>query len=210
MTQPRRVVFWRHGRTDWNASGRFQGQANSDLDEVGIAQARAAAIELAKLKPVIVMSSDLKRAHDTALHLTNSLELEVVLDEGLRETHVGVWEGMFRADIEREHTEDLAQWIAGTNIRPGLHGETRTEVALRVRAAVDRGLACLEPGQTMVCVTHGASAMSGVASLLELPLEMWPVFWVMPNCSWSTVIEVPTPTGGNWRLFEYANKVPAS
>ena len=210
MTQPRRVVFWRHGRTDWNASGRFQGQANSDLDEVGIEQARAASVELAKLKPTVVMSSDLKRAHDTAQYLATSIDKEIIVDAGLRETDVGVWQGMLRADIEREHTQDLAQWIAGTNIRPGLHGETRTEVAQRVRAAVDRGLANLGPGETMVCVTHGASAMSGVASLLELPLEMWPVFWVMPNCSWSTVIEVPTPVGGNWRLLEYANRVPTS
>ena len=210
MTQPRRVVFWRHGRTDWNASTRFQGQANSDLDAVGIQQAQAAAIELAKLNPAIVMSSDLKRAHDTALHLADRVNKDIILDAGLRETDVGLWEGMYRADIEREHTEDLAQWIAGTNIRPGKHGETRTEVAARVRASIDRGLAMLEPGQTMVCVTHGASAMSGVASLLDLPLEMWPVFWVMPNCSWSTVIEVLTPTGGSWRLLEYANRVPAN
>ena len=116
MTQPRRVVFWRHGRTDWNASGRFQGQANSDLDDVGIEQARAASVELAKLKPTVVMSSDLKRAHDTAQYLATSIDKEIIVDAGLRETDVGVWQGMLRADIEREHTQDLAQWIAGTNI----------------------------------------------------------------------------------------------
>ncbi len=208
MSQPRRVVFWRHGRTDWNASSRFQGQSDSMLDEVGIKQAAAAALQLARLDPAFIMSSDLQRAHDTALPLADALGLDVVLDEGLRETFVGVWQGMFRADIEREHTKDLQEWIAGTNIRPGLHGETRTEVAARVSAAVNRGLAQIGPGQTLVCVTHGAAAMSGIAALLDLPLEKWPIFAVMPNCAWSIAVETQTPTGPAWRIQEYNTRVP--
>ena len=207
MNQPRRVVFWRHGRTDWNASSRFQGQSDSMLDETGIKQAAAAALQLAKLKPAYILSSDLQRAHHTAMPLADALGLEVVLDEGLRETFVGVWQGMFRADIEREHTQDLQEWIAGTNIRPGLHGETRTEVAARVSAAVNRGLAHIGPGQTLVCVTHGAAAMSGIAALLDLPLEKWPIFAVMPNCAWSIAVETQTPTGPAWRLQEYNTRV---
>jgi broad specificity phosphatase PhoE len=208
VSQPRRVVFWRHGRTDWNASSRFQGQSDSMLDEVGIKQAAAAALQLARLDPAFIMSSDLQRAHDTALPLADALGLDVVLDEGLRETFVGVWQGMFRADIEREHTKDLQEWIAGTNIRPGLHGETRTEVAARVSAAVNRGLAQIGPGQTLVCVTHGAAAMSGIAALLDLPLEKWPIFAVMPNCAWSIAVETQTPTGPAWRIQEYNTRVP--
>jgi len=208
VSNPRRVVFWRHGRTDWNAAGRFQGQSDSNLDEVGIAQAAAAAVELAKLRPTAIVSSDLRRAHNTALPLAQALDLEVVLDAGLRETFVGVWEGMHRSDIEREHTEDLQQWIGGMNIRPGLHGETRTEVAERVRQAVDRGLDMIGPGETLVCVTHGASAMSGIASLLDLPLEHWPIFWVMPNCSWSIVVEAQPFVQAAWRLEAYNTRAP--
>jgi len=177
------------------------------LDETGIKQAAAAALQLAKLKPAYILSSDLQRAHHTAMPLADALGLEVVLDEGLRETFVGVWQGMFRADIEREHTQDLQDWIAGTNIRPGLHGETRTEVAARVSAAVNRGLAHIGPGQTLVCVTHGAAAMSGIAALLDLPLEKWPIFSVMPNCAWSIAVETQTPTGPAWRLQEYNTRV---
>ena len=208
MSDARRIVFWRHGRTDWNAAGRFQGQSDVMLDETGIAQAAAAAIELARLEPAAILSSDLARAVDTARPLAEATGLDVVLDAGLRETFVGVWEGMHRSDIEREHTEDLQNWIGGTNVRPGLHGETRTEVAERVRTAVDRGLTLIEPGQTLVCVTHGAAAMSGIASLLDLPLEHWPIFWVMPNCSWSIVVESEPFVRAPWRLQEYGAKAP--
>jgi broad specificity phosphatase PhoE len=205
----RRIVFWRHGRTDWNAAGRFQGQSDVMLDEVGVAQAAAAAEHLAQLEPSVILSSDLVRAVATARPLADATGLPIVQDEGLRETFVGVWEGMHRADIEREHTDDLQQWIAGTNVRPGLHGETRTEVATRVRAAVDRGLDLTAPGQTLVCVTHGAAAMSGIAALLDLPLEHWPVFSVMPNCSWSIVVESESYVRAPWRLQEYGVRAPA-
>lgn len=210
MIEPKRVLFWRHGRTGWNATARFQGQSDIDLDEVGVAQAAAAAEVIAKLTPApaLIMSSDLRRAQDTAKPLAAALGQEVLLDPDLRETFVGVWEGMARADIEREHTEDLQQWFAGTNVRPGLHGETRTEVAARVRAAIDRGLGKIGPGELLVCVTHGAAAMSGVASLLDLPLEHWPVFGVTPNCSWSIAVEANPGLTGKWRLQEYNVRVP--
>lgn len=208
MIQPRRVLFLRHGRTNWNATARFQGQSDIDLDEVGVAQAAEAAKQIALLKPALVMSSDLRRAHDTARPLAELLDQEVLLDPDLRETFVGVWEGMIRAEIEKEHTEDLQQWIAGTNVRPGLHGETRTEVAVRVRAAVDRGLDKIAPGELLVCVTHGAAAMSGMASLLDLPLEHWPIFGVTSNCSWSIAVEANPGVSLKWRLQEYNVRVP--
>lgn len=208
MIEPKRVLFWRHGRTNWNATARFQGQSDIDLDEVGIAQAAAAAEIIAKLKPNLIMSSDLRRAQDTAKPLAAIVGQDVLLDADLRETFVGVWEGMVRADIEKEHTEDLQQWFAGTNVRPGIHGETRTEVAERVRAAVDRGLAKIGPGELLVCVTHGAAAMSGIASLLDLPLEHWPIFGVTPNCSWSIAVEANPGLTDKWRLQEYNVRVP--
>ena len=208
MIEPRRVLFWRHGRTNWNATARFQGQSDIDLDEVGVAQAAAAAAKIALLKPALIMSSDLRRAQDTAKALAALVEQEVLLDPDLRETFVGVWEGMHRADIEKEHNDDLQAWFAGTNVRPGLHGETRTEVAARVRAAVDRGLDKIGPGELLVCVTHGAAAMSGMASLLDLPLEHWPIFGVTPNCSWSIAAEANPGVTQKWRLQEYNVRAP--
>ncbi|RYY43820.1 MAG: histidine phosphatase family protein, partial [Actinomycetales bacterium] len=66
----RRVVLWRHGRTEWNVAGRVQGQTDTSLDDVGREQARAAAARLASLRPVRILSSDLERARDTAEELS--------------------------------------------------------------------------------------------------------------------------------------------
>jgi broad specificity phosphatase PhoE len=96
MTAPRKIVFWRHGRTPWNAEQRFQGQTDIDLDDVGTGQALRAAGMLATLEPSMIIASDLLRARATAQPLARILGLEVHLDAGLRETFAGEWEGLRR------------------------------------------------------------------------------------------------------------------
>ena len=66
MNTPRKIVFWRHGRTPWNAEQRFQGQTDIDLDDVGTGQALRAAGMLATLEPSMIIASDLLRARATA------------------------------------------------------------------------------------------------------------------------------------------------
>ena len=67
----RRLVLWRHGRTAWNSASRFQGQEDVPLDEVGLDQVRRAAQILAGMKPTRIVSSDLQRAHATAMALAD-------------------------------------------------------------------------------------------------------------------------------------------
>ena len=95
----RRIVLWRHGQTEWNMAGRLQGQTDVPLDEVGREQARIAARLLQSLKPSVIVSSDLSRAVDTARALADLVGLDVLLDEGLRETFVGTWQGLTDAEI---------------------------------------------------------------------------------------------------------------
>ncbi len=123
----RRLVLWRHGRTTWNAEHRFQGQTDVPLDEVGVDQARRAAMELATLEPSVIVSSDLIRARDTAAQLAALTGLEVGLDERLRETFAGDWQGLTREEIRARYGSELDQWAAGSDLRPG-GGERRTEV----------------------------------------------------------------------------------
>lgn len=73
----RRLVIWRHGRTAWNLEHRFQGQTDVPLDEVGVAQAKAAARMLMALRPQIIVSSNLSRARDTAAPLAAACGLEI-------------------------------------------------------------------------------------------------------------------------------------
>lgn len=206
----RRIAIWRHGRTSWNAEQRFQGQTDIALDDTGIAQARRAAAMLASLPPSAIICSDLLRTQQTAAPLVELTGIDPVLDEGLRETYAGEWEGKTRPVLLEEYGEDLHRWSADPQMRAGVVGETRLEVADRMVAAVDRGLALIPQDGVLVVVTHGGAARAGIGRLLGLPAEHWAALGVLTNCSWSVLLE-NSPPGPAWRLQEYnAGSLPES
>ena len=187
---PRRVLVWRHGRTRWNVEHRFQGQADPPLDEVGRHQAAASARLLASYSPIAIISSDLRRAVQTARPLAELLELPVALDRRLRERSLGQWEGLTRDEVIRRHPEQYAHWQAGRDA-PQHGGETRAELAARSLAA----LAAAE-GETVVLVTHSATAMALTGQLLGLPVTGWRAVGPLGNGRWSEF----TPDEHGWRL----------
>jgi probable phosphoglycerate mutase len=198
MGANRRIVLWRHGRTSWNAEQRFQGQTDIPLDEVGMEQARMAAQFLQHLKPDRIIASDLQRAAVTAQMLGDLVDLEVITHSDLRETFAGAWEGLVRAELQRDHGEDFARWAWDSHARAG-GGETRVQVAERMVRAIERELAHVPDGGTLIVATHGGSARAAIASLLGLPTESWSCLGVLSNCAWSVVREDST----GWRLQEY-------
>jgi len=203
-----RLILWRHGRTEWNSQRRFQGQTDVPLDEVGLAQARAAAGQLRLLSPAKIVSSDLQRAFVTASALGDATGVPVAVDARLRETYAGEWQGLSRDELQRDHAVDLAAWAAGSDLRPG-GGERRTEVAARMVAAIDDARAGLSNDDTLVVVTHGGAARAAVGQLLGLAPADWAILGVLTNCAW-TVLQRrfdPESAGGQgsqrWRLEEY-------
>jgi probable phosphoglycerate mutase len=198
MGANRRIVLWRHGRTSWNAEQRFQGQTDIPLDEVGMEQVRMAAQFLQHLKPDRIIASDLQRAAVTAQMLGDLVDLEVITHSDLRETFAGAWEGLVRAELQRDHGEDFARWAWDSHARAG-GGETRVQVAERMVRAIERELAHVPDGGTLIVATHGGSARAAIASLLGLPTESWSCLGVLSNCAWSVVREDST----GWRLQEY-------
>lgn len=212
---PRRLVFWRHGRTAWNAERRFQGQTDVPLDDMGRRQAAHAAELLATLAPDRIVSSDLARARETAEALGAHVGLEVATHSGLRETFAGEWQGLTRRELEEMYGDELARWSAGSDVRPG-GGETRLEVADRMVVTVEAVLAESAPGETIVVATHGGAARAAIGALLELPPEHWAALGVLTNCAWSVLVEnLPdasgTRHGPRWRLQEYnAGSLPVT
>lgn len=206
----RRIVLWRHGRTAWNAERRFQGQTDIPLDDTGVAQAARAATVLARLKPHRIHSSDLARARATAEALAAITGLAVTEDVALRETYAGQWQGLTRTELEDRFGDELQQWAAGSDLRPG-GGETRSEVADRMVAAVDRALDGMAPGETLVVATHGGAARAAIGALLGLPIEHWAALGVLANCAWSVLEENMSGHGPSWRLQEYnAGSLPVT
>lgn len=188
----RRVVCLRHGQTLWNAEHRFQGHSDISLDETGIAQAARAASLLASLRPSMIVSSDLRRAFDTASALGRLAGLDVAVDKDLRERGGGEWEGLTRQEISAGWPLEYAAWDA-----PG--GEHVSDVAERVSSSIRRWAAELDPDGLLVVASHGAAIRLGIARLLGLPEELWSALGGLGNCSWSVLEEGRR----GWRLLEH-------
>ena len=200
MSPRRRVLLLRHGRTTWNAESRFQGQLDIDLDEVGRAQAERAGELLARLRPDLLVSSDLRRARDTAAALARRTGLPVTQDVRLRETFAGRWQGLTSTEIDDRYGAERAGWSAGSDVPAGVDGERRSEVGARMSAALVEHAARLPDGGLLVAVTHGGAASSGLHHLLGVPRASWPVLSGLGNCHWSLLREHP---GERWVLEEH-------
>jgi broad specificity phosphatase PhoE len=194
----RRVVLWRHGRTAWNLSHRFQGQTDIPLDDVGLSQAERAARLLAALQPAAIVSSDLMRARRTAETLSALTGLPVTLDEALRETYAGSWQGLNDDEIRTRFADEFAAWRRGEPVRRG-GGELETEVADRVVPAIERELEKLGPGATLVVATHGGAARVAIGRMIGLTPAQWHSLGGLSNCCWSVLSE----SQRGWRLLEH-------
>jgi broad specificity phosphatase PhoE len=195
----RRLVLWRHGETDYNATGRMQGHLDSLLTQVGLNQARFAVPVLARFSPDLVVSSDLRRATDTATVFTNATGVPLRIDKRLRETNLGIWQGMTGAEVDEQWPGGRQNWQTDPTWSPP-GGESRVEVAARayeVVADLDHG----EVSTALLCA-HGGLASALTGHLLELPVTAWAKLGGIGNCHW-TVLERRVTSGLAWRLIEY-------
>jgi broad specificity phosphatase PhoE len=195
----RRIVLWRHGQTEWNLLGRLQGQTDVPLDAVGRQQALTMARLLAALHPSAIVSSDLSRAVETARALADIVKLDIALDEGLRETFVGTWQGLTDEEIRDRFPEEYAAWREDHYHQRRGGGEVEAEVAERAVAAIERALKAVPDRGTLVVVTHGGTARVSIARLLGLPAAYTGVLGGLSNCSWSVLGEGHR----GWRLLEH-------
>jgi probable phosphoglycerate mutase len=202
--QVSRLVLWRHGRTEWNAAGRFQGQLDPPLDGEGRRQAAVAAAHLVATlgltaADTVVVSSDLDRAATTAAALTGLLGLPLQLDARLREHGLGSWEGLTRDEVAARHPDQYADWLAGRPVRDR-GGEDAAAVAARALSLVRD----LPPARVAVLVTHGGTSGRLLEALLELGPEHRRVFGPLANCGWSEL----APQGARWRLLRHNCSAP--
>ena len=193
----RRIIVLRHGQTDDNARGVWQGQVDSDLSPLGHEQARAAAAALAAYSPTMVVASDLKRAAETGDEVAQACGIPISYDARWREIHVGQWAGMTSDQVSSEFPEERLRHLRGEDFVRGVDGESLSDVAQRVRAALDDLLARLPTGETAVVATHGVTGRVVIAELVDLDrLTAWRVLGGFGNCHWAEVVEVET----GWRI----------
>ncbi len=187
---PRRIVIVRHAETLDNAARIWQGHKDTELSELGREQVLAAAPHLAAYEPALLVSSDLQRAASTADAIAHLTGLEVRLDARLREVHVGQWEGMHADEVRDRFPEVVAALDRGEDVRKGVTGETRADLAERAGAAVRDIEQELLPGETAVVVAHGVSGRAAATELVGLDHDVSDaIFRGLDNCHWIELVE---------------------
>lgn len=195
------LLLLRHGQTEYNAGSRMQGQLDTDLSDLGRTQAKTAGQALAERRPSTIVSSDLRRAYDTALALGEAAGLPVRTDERLRETHLGQWQGLTHLDVDELTPGVRASWRSDATAKPP-GGESRIDVAAR-SVPVVRELLETHTGWDdgpVVLVAHGGLIAALTAALLDLPVDRWHVLGGLGNTSWVQLTGHGDPDSTQWRL----------
>src|SRR5262249_15741179 len=150
------------------------------------------------LKTHAIISSDLRRAVDTAAELAALTGLDVLYDAGLRETYAGSWQGLTHEEINERYGEDYLAWKRGEPIRRG-GGELETEVADRAAPVVLRHLDKVPDNGILVVVSHGGTIRTTIGRLLGLQPTHWESLGRLSNSSSSVLGH----GSRGWRLLEH-------
>jgi alpha-ribazole phosphatase len=164
------LILVRHGETDWNTQGRYQGQSDVPLNEAGRVQADRLAASLQGQAIAAIYSSDLRRARETAEALARSSGAPLHFDPRLREIDQGEWEGMLFDEIQRRYAESF-QRRRRDPLRvapPG--GETVGQVRERVLEAV-QDIRRRHPGGRVAIISHGLALALVKVHFEGLPIE---------------------------------------
>ncbi|MFI5554875.1 bifunctional RNase H/acid phosphatase [Streptomyces sp. NPDC051738] len=173
MGAPATFVLLRHGETPLTPQKRFSGSGGTDpsLSDVGREQAERVGAALARRGTIqAVIASPLTRTRETAGIVAAHLGLDVSIDDGLRETDFGAWEGLTFGEVRERYPDDLNAWLADPEARPTGDGESFAATATRIAATRDK-LVAAHTGRTVLLVTHVTPIKTFVRLALGAPPE---------------------------------------
>lgn len=190
-----RLLFVRHGETEWNRQSRFQGQIDVPLNDSGRAQSQKAAEFLKNVQIDFAVSSPMLRPKETAeIILQHHPSVELQFHDGLREISHGLWEGKYESEIEREFPGLLHQWKQSPETVQMPEGENLQQVWERAIAAWRAIVAAAAPNSTGLVVAHDAINKAVLCHLFDLePAHFWN--FKQGNCA-VTVIDYPKGADG--------------
>jgi alpha-ribazole phosphatase len=169
-----RLLLVRHGETDWNVAGRYQGHTDQPLNARGRQQAALLARRLAQEPVAEIYSSDLCRATQTAAAIAPAQ-----VDPRLRELSFGSWEGLTAAQIGDKYPQSLSAWI-GDPLNAAPHGgESLHQLGQRLQSFLQE----LERAhdRTVLLIAHGGSLRAIICLALGLPLTAYWRFRLDPT-----------------------------
>ncbi len=182
----RQWILVRHGETDWNSTGRMQGQTDVPLNDLGRAQIQALARYLANTPIDAILTSDLGRSRETAEAIAAYHHgLAVQPDPRLREISMGQWEGWTSDEISAKNPVEAERRRADPTHYAPPGGESSGDLAIRLRSLMEE----LErrDNQTIVLSSHGMALRVLICLALDIPVDRANSMW-LENASISTLI----------------------
>ncbi|WP_329277652.1 bifunctional RNase H/acid phosphatase [Streptomyces sp. NBC_01451] len=170
---PATFVLLRHGETLLTPQKRFSGSGGTDpsLSDVGRDQAERVAASLARRGTIeAIVASPLTRTRQTAAAVAERLGLDVTIDDGLRETDFGAWEGLTFGEVRERYPDDMNAWLASPKAEPTGGGESFAATARRMAVTRDKLIAA-HAGRTVLLVTHVTPIKTLVRLALGAPPE---------------------------------------
>lgn len=170
-----KILLARHGETQWNAEGRYQGQMDIPLSEIGLAQARKLGERLRDVPITRAVASPLARAKVTAeLALEEHRAAQLVFDPDLQEIAHGDWEGLLASEIRERDPELLRAWREAPETVQMPGGESLQQVLDRAWPALVRACEGLGADDTLLVVAHDAVNRVLLCQIMGLPLaRLW-------------------------------------
>jgi probable phosphoglycerate mutase len=201
--EPTRIIAIRHGETAWNVDTRIQGQLDIPLNDTGRWQAHRLALALAGSEIHAIYASDLWRAYDTALSISQATGVPILTDEGLRERGFGTFEGKTFAEIEATWPDQARAW---RQREPGFSppgGESLLHFRERTIAAV-HAMAAKNTGQQIVVVAHGGVMDVLYRAATGQDLQA-PRTWELGNAAINRLLWSPDTDHGGFSLVGWAD-----
>lgn len=197
-----RIILVRHGQTDWNNDGRWQGQLDIPLNDAGLEQAAALATYLSERPIKAVHTSDLARAKRTAEVIADALNLSVIPDPRWREMNLGVFQGLTVEEIEARYPEEYHATRADYMNHVIPQGESRRMMQERSRTALYEILAAASENDEsdVVVVSHGGTIKALLLRLFDNNHDIRHIS--IPNTSITTIEYTSGENDGTWRLIE--------
>ena len=196
-----RFCLVRHGETDWNAERRLQGHTDIDLNPRGIAQATqmAKAIKAIDLQFDVLYTSDLLRATKTANAIETLFNTKAIVDQALRERHLGVLQGVTTADASQFDAELWKNHLSRDIHEELRGGESIAQFAKRIHEALEK-IRLQHLGKTILLVSHGGALdmMYRLASKQALDAEK---AVSVPNASLNWI----SHDGNVWKVDRWAD-----
>jgi len=164
------LIAIRHGETEWNSEGRFQGHLDSTLNREGLAQAQALAERMSREPFDLLLSSDLGRALQTASAVAMRTGHEIVVEPRLRERRMGIFQGLTAQEVEQRYPEEYARFKSRDPdyVIPG--GESMRQLYQRSIACITE-LAERHAGLTLAAVSHGGVLAMLYRHARAMPLD---------------------------------------